>query len=144
MTAANCRFVLIALAAMAAGCDVPKEIALDVQAPPLVKRGEEFLITVTLENHEISAQKLACLEIGDEYLNGIAIVSTEPLYKDTMHVPADDARSFLFDLPVEPGRPLRVVFHAKAVKPGEHYSRISFCINSDASFLSRTLRTTVE
>lgn len=144
MKAAPLSFLLILLSALTCGCSSPKDIDVDVQAPPVVKSGDEFVITATIDNHAAVTQKLVSLDIGDEYLKGIAIVSMEPNYKDTMHVPIDDTRSFVFDLPVEPGKQLRILLHAKAVGTGDHNSQIDFCINSNASYLSRTLRTAVE
>ncbi|HMD73891.1 MAG TPA: hypothetical protein VKG05_08540 [Steroidobacteraceae bacterium] len=144
MKAAQFVFAPIVLAATIGGCGNPKDIDVDIQAPPLVKMGEEFIITATIDNHATGAQKLVSLDIGDAYLDGIAITAFEPNYKDTMHVPIDNTRSYIFDLPVETGRPLRILLHARAVKTGDHNSQIDFCINSNASFLSRTLRTTVE
>jgi len=135
----------IVLAALTCGCGgTPKDIDVDIQAPPVAKSGEEFIITATVENHAAKAQKLISLDIGDQYLDGIAILSTEPNYHDTVHVPILKTRSYEFDLPVKPGEKIHVLLHARAVKTGDLNSEIYFYINSNPSSLTRSLRTTVE
>ena len=117
---------------------------MDIQAPPVAKSGQEFIITATVENHAAKAQTLVSLDIGDQYLDGIAILSTEPNYHDTTHVPILKQRSYEFDLPVKPGEKVHILLHARAVKTGDHNSEIDFYINSNSSSLTRSLRTTVE
>ncbi|MFZ0395959.1 MAG: hypothetical protein WCF17_11960 [Terracidiphilus sp.] len=135
----------IVLAAMTCGCGgTLKDIDVDIQAPPVAKSGQEFILTATVENHAAKAQKLISLDIGDQYLNGIAILSTEPNYHDTSHVPILNQRSYEFDLPVNPGEKVQVLLHARAVKTGDFNSEISFYINSSSSSLARSVRTTVE
>jgi hypothetical protein len=135
----------IVLVAVIGGCGgTPKDIDVDLQAPPTAKMGQEFVITATVDNHAATAQKLVSLDIGDKYLAGVAILATEPNYKDTMHVPIDNTRSYIFDLPVKPGQKAQILLHARAVKTGDFDSQVDFCINSNSSFLSRSLRTTVE
>lgn len=135
----------IVLAALTCGCGgTPKDIDVDIQAPPVAKSGQEFVITATVENHAATAQKLISLDIGDEYLDGVAILSTEPNYHDTSHVPMLNRRSYEFDLPVKPGEKVHVLLHARAVKKGDLNSEIGFYINSNSSSLTRSLRTTVE
>ena len=135
----------IVLAALTCGCGgSPKNIDVDVQVPPTAKSGQEFVITATVENHAATAQKLISLDIGDKYLDGVAILSTEPNYKDTMHTPILKTRSYEFDLMVKPGEKIQVLLHAKAVKTGDFNSEIDFYINSNSSSLTRSLRTIVE
>ena len=135
----------IVLAAIMCGCGgTPKDIDVDIQAPPVAKSGQEFLITATVENHAATAQKLISLDIDDQYLDGIAILSTEPNYHDTSHVPILNQRSYEFDLPVKPGEKVHVLLHARAVKTGDRNSEINFYINSNSSSLTRSLRTIVE
>ena len=50
---------------MTCGCNSPKDIDVDVQAPPVVKSGDEFVITATIDNHAAVAQKLVSLDIED-------------------------------------------------------------------------------
>jgi hypothetical protein len=59
-------------------------------------------------------------------------------------VPILNQRSYEFDLLVKPGEKIRVLLHARAVKPGDRNSEIDFYINSNSSSLTRSLRTTVE
>jgi hypothetical protein len=135
----------IILAALTCGCGgTPKDIDVDVQVPPTAKSGQEFVITATVENHAATTQKLISLDIGDQYLDGIAIVSTEPNYHDTQHVPILNQRSYEFDMPVKPGEKVQILLHARAVKTGDRNSEIDFYINSNSSSLTRSLRTTVE
>ena len=136
--------ILATIAAALSGCGSPKNVEVDIQAPLQVKEGDDFVITATVSNSASKTQTLVSLDIGDEYLVGIAVLKTEPRHKEATHVPIDNTMSYVFDLPMKPGEEVRILLHSKAVKTGDHKSEIDFCINSDASFLSKSVRTIVE
>jgi len=136
--------LLVLLAALLSGCADPTDVEVGLRAPATVKLGEEFVITATVKNTAAKTQTLVSLDVGDAYLKGIAILATEPDHRESMHVPLDNTRSYVFRLPVKPGKELSVLLRAKAVKTGDFDSEIDFCINSDASFLTKSIRTIVE
>jgi hypothetical protein len=135
---------LLVIAAVLWGCESPKNVEIDVQAPPTARKGDEFVITATVRNTALKPQTLVSLDVGDKYLNGIAILKTDPNHKEATHVPIDNTMSYVFGLPLKPGEGRRILLYAKAVKTGDHNAEIDFCINSDTSFLSKNVRTIVE
>lgn len=135
---------LMVMAAALAGCGSPQNVSVGIQAPLQVKQGDAFVITATVSNYASKAQTLVSLDIGDKYLQGIAIVKTEPEHQEATHVPIDNTMSYVFKITVKPGEERRVLLHAKALKQGDFNSEIDFCINSDVMFLSKGVRTLVE
>lgn len=126
------------------GCEDPKDVEVTVDCPVSVAKGDEFIITATVKNTSKSEQTLVGLDIGDNYLEGVAITKTEPDNSEASHVPISNIVSYIFDLPVGAGKEITVNLHAKALKTGDFSADIDFCINSDYSFLTKTLRTVVE
>ncbi len=122
----------------------PENISVDILAPLQVKKGDEFVITACVSNSAKNGQTLVSLDIGDKYMEGIAILKTDPNHKEASHVPIDNTMSYVFRLPVQPGEEKRVLLHAKAIKAGDFNSEIDFCINSDVMFLTKGVRTIVE
>lgn len=140
------RFLLaiLILVIVLCGCGEPKNIVVGVEAPLQVTNGDEFIIIATVENTASRQQTLVSLDIADAYLDGIAILRTEPDNKESSHVPIDNTMSYVFKLPIDAGEHLKIKLHAKAVKPGDYNAEIDFCINSEISFLSKSIRTIVE
>ena len=138
------RTVLLVLVVLSWGCSPPKDILIGVDAPLTAHRGDDFVIVATVTNTASKAQRLVSLDIGDAYLDGIAIVRTEPDHREATHVPIDDTMSYVFKIPVEPGKSVTIRLFAKALKQGDFHSEIDFCINSDYRFLSKSIRTVVD
>ena len=137
--------VTLAFALLLSGCiDAPQNVEISVEAPMSVQSGERFEIRAVVTNTGNSSQKLVALDVADEYLEGIAIESSEPPFKEAYHVPIDNTVSYVFKLPIDPGGQREVVFQAYAAHAGDHMGEIDFCINTDFTFVSHPLRTIVE
>jgi hypothetical protein len=136
--------LLLILTISLSGCGSPKDVVVEVDVPISVKKGDEFAMLATIKNTASKQQKLVSLDIGDAYLNGIAILRTDPDHREAFHVPLDNTMSYVFNIPVPAGKHVEVGFQAKAIAQGDYMSEIDFCINSDSSFLSRSIRTIVE
>ena len=122
----------------------PKNFEAEVKLPLNVKKGDEFVIVAKVNNTAAKQQKLVAIDIADTYLEGIAILRTEPNHKEAVHAPIGDYMSYKFDLPVGAGEQKLIKFYAKAVKQGDYSSQIDFCVNSEFDFFSKFIRTIVE
>ncbi|MDA7628676.1 hypothetical protein N8843_08560 [Verrucomicrobia bacterium] len=122
----------------------PENFEAEVKLPLSVKKGDEFIIVAKVNNTAAKQQKLVAIDIADTYLEGIAILRTEPNHKEAVHIPIADTMSYTFDLPVGAGEQKLVKFYAKAVKQGDYNSQIDFCVNSEFNFFSKFIRTIVE
>ncbi len=91
-----------------------------------MKKGDEFVIVAKVNNTAAKQQKLVGIDIADTYLEGIAILRTEPNHKEAVHAPLGDAMSYKFDLPVGAGEQKLIKFYVKAVKQGDYNSEIDF------------------
>ena len=144
-----CSAIVVPLAlasiVLLAGCGAePKNVEISIEAPMSVQPGERFEIHAVVTNTGSRSQKLVALDVADEYLEGVAIESSDPPFKEAYHVPIDNTVSYVFKLPIEPGGQREVVFQAYAAHPGDHSGEIDFCINTDFTFVSHPLRTIVQ
>ena len=112
-------------------CSDPENIELFIDSPTSVKKGQEFNIITTITNTSNKAQELVSIDIDDNYLDGIVILSTTPNYSDVLYVPIDDTQSYSFNKTIEPNSEINIEFRAKAIKSGTHRGTIDFCINSE-------------
>lgn len=126
------------------GCETPANIAVDIDVPLQVKQGEEFTITMTVTNTAPETQKLVDIDIGEKYMEGIALVSTDPVPLEVFHTPLVNMTTYSFNRDIGPGQQAVVTFHAKALKAGDYSTNIDFCINSSTTFLTKNIRTLVE
>ncbi|NIR42737.1 MAG: hypothetical protein GWN99_02580 [Gemmatimonadetes bacterium] len=121
----------------------PGDVEVAIEAPLEVSQGERFTIVVRVWNGAGKRRTLVDLDIADEYLNGIVIESSEPPFKDAMHVPIDNTLSYSFDIPIAAGEEAVVEFAAFAAHSGDFQGDIDFCIDSSVSCLSYPVRTLV-
>ncbi len=121
----------------------PENITIAADAPIEVERGESFEIRASVTNTAAEAQRLVALDIAHEYLEGVAILSSEPDHNSTMDVPIDNTTSYVFDIDLAPGESTTVVFQARALHAGDYRGDIDFCINSEYDFISKSIRTLV-
>ncbi|MGH9776840.1 MAG: hypothetical protein ACRD5I_00355 [Candidatus Acidiferrales bacterium] len=145
-----CVLVLLGLAA-AAGCDTmeqiasgPKDVTIQVNAPLHVKVKEGFVVEVRVQNTSAQSQRLDSIDVGDRYLQGVAIQSTEPAFKQSMHVPIVNMQSYEFGQPIAAGGEVVVKFHAVAVQAGDYSATVDVCINSASSCSSHPIRAVIE
>ncbi len=122
----------------------PQNITIQVDAPLEVSRGDQFVVTIRIENTADETQVLHSIDIWDQYLQGIAIVSTEPAYRQAYHIPIDNTQSFEFYLDILPHETITITLNATAVAPGDFNSFLDACINSDVSYLTYPIRTVVD
>ena len=125
-------------------CSDPENISLYVDCPISVKKGETFSIITTIKNtSNHQQQKIVNIDIDDNYLDGIAILSTIPDYSDVLYIPIDNTQSYSFNEIVRPNEEIVIEFIAKAFKAGTFKGTIDFCINSEFSFLSKSIFTNI-
>ena len=141
-------FVLGGIAAVGLACggllDEPENITFRVDAPLRITRGEDFQITITVENTASEAQTLYSLDVADAYLAGIAITGSTPSFTESSHVPIDNTWSYSYKIEIPAGESLSVVFDASALNSGDFSGDIDACINSEVNYLSWPVRTLVE
>jgi len=145
-----CVLLLLGLAAMA-GCDTmeqiasgPKDVTIQVNAPLHVKVKEEFVVEVRVQNTASQSQRLDSIDVGDTYLQGVAIQRSEPAFKQSMHVPLVNMQSYEYGTPIAAGGEVVVKFYAVAVKVGDYSATVDVCINSASSCSSHPTRAVVE
>jgi len=138
------RIVFLLAAILLAGCGEPEDVNVTIELPLNVSQGDEFVIVAAVKNTSSDQQELVSLDIADAYLDGIAILRTEPNHSEATHIPLDNTMSYVFKLPIGAGEQKEIKLYAKALRQGDYNAEIDFCINSDFSFLSRSIRTIVE
>ena len=121
----------------------PENINIQVDAPLEVSNGDRFVVTIRIENTASETQVLHSIDVWDRYLEGIAIVSTEPAYRQSYHVPIDNTQAFEFYRDIGPYETITIKLNATAVSPGDFNSFFDACINSDISYLTYPIRTVV-
>lgn len=123
--------LLLALAACDGMPASPKQgISVAIESPPEVTVGQTFVIRTTVTNTGAEAARLDSIDIGDSYLEGVAIESSEPAWGDTMHVPIDDTLSHDFQANVPAGSSFTVTFKARAKRAGRFAGDFDVCVNS--------------
>ncbi len=122
----------------------PEDVVFGVEAPVLVNKGDEFTIIAKVENTGVQQKTLVSLDLGDAYLDGIAVLRTEPEHKALTHVALANTMKYRFDLAIEAGNYIEIRIYAIATKRGDYNSNIYFSTKPPVIFLGKSIRTVVE
>lgn len=121
----------------------PKEMRLVVDAPVSVERGKEFALVVSVINDRPGQfLEVSSIDIGEEYLKGFTVISCEPPFSGSTHVPIDESRSYEFKHRIPPGATNQFAFKLQARKAGRYSGEIDAC--EGMRFLTMVVETQVE
>lgn len=120
------------------------DFSASIDVPGQVSNGESFEMTVTVFNTASESQKLYSLDLADEYMSGVDVVSSDPPYSSSMHVPFDNTESYEYMQPIPPGGSTTVVLTMQATTPGSWSGDIDVCVDGMARFISYSVSTTVQ
>jgi hypothetical protein len=138
-------FGALSLVLLGGGCfSGPENIAVEIDVPTRASVGETFMITADITNTDGEAHILDSIDIGDEYLEGVVILGTDPAYSQTFHVPIDNTMSHTLLQTIEAGETLSVTFEAEALVAGDYSGAFDVCIDSGGNCLFYSIRTLVE
>jgi len=122
----------------------PEDVVFGVEAPVLVNKGDEFTIIAKVENTGVQQKTLVSLDLDDAYLDGIAVLRTEPEHKALTHVAITNTMKYRFDLAIEAGNYIEIRIHAIATKRGDYDLIICFSTKPPFNVLCKSIRTVVE
>lgn len=123
--------------------EVPDGLAAKVNAPLRASVGEAFQVTVDVTNNSSEDQLIHSIDVDANYIDGIAVVSTDPLFTDSF--PLDDGTvTHFFEQPIAVGETSTITFNVEAVKAGDYQGAFDVCFEDGlvCSFLQ--IRTIVE
>ena len=83
-------------------CDEVKDIIIEFDVPISVKLEDNFFINIVVKNTSSKEQTLKSIDIGNDYLDGIAIYNWTPAYHDSYSVIGFDMTTYTYDLPISP------------------------------------------
>jgi hypothetical protein len=121
----------------------PQGVAISVEGPLEVPVGEEFTLTLVVENQRPAKPfGLTDIDFDEQYLEGFFVLGTDPPAMSSQHVPIDNTRSFSFNRPVPPATTMRFKFRLRPAKPGIFKGDIDVCEGSQ--FLTTLAQTLVK
>lgn len=122
----------------------PENVEIFLDAPIQVGEGDEVVIVVEVRNMSNSPQELTSIDIASDYLDGIAIQTTEPNYVNSYRSNyfGFDSQVFEFLEEIPPGETTSVWFFGKALNPGDYAGDLDVYIGSH--FTTKIVRTIVQ
>jgi hypothetical protein len=125
----------------------PQNITVSVDAPIQIDNGDnvEFIVHVTNDGTETVT--ITGINLGANYLDGIAIESVTPAY-DEVFPPVESAfgenfQNYNFSILISPAETVSVTFNGTAIASGDYGGSLDICIDSNFSCLPKVIRTVV-
>lgn len=119
---------------------------IDVNAPTSVEQGQEYVITVEINNVSGEDITLNSIDIQATLLDGFIINTVEPSYIETYEYgfsESDIYQTFSFLTAIPPGESLSVTFTGEAVIAGDFSGEFDVCIDSSVNCKTEVIRTIV-
>jgi uncharacterized repeat protein (TIGR01451 family) len=126
----------------------PENVTVSVDAPIQIDNGDKVEFTVNVTNDGTDTIEIVGVNIGAEYLDGIAVDSATPAYTDVL--PPDETaigealQYFYFSIPVAPGESASITFSGAAIAPGDYGGSLDVYVDSDFSCIPKVIRTVVK
>ncbi|MCH8274915.1 MAG: hypothetical protein IH851_09000 [Armatimonadetes bacterium] len=117
------------------------DVAVNVEVPAEVIVGEEFEIAVHIKPRNFDRLELHSIDFGPEYMEGIAIRSSDPPYASSDLFFDSTSYEFGQEIPVAEG--LWVRFRAQALEPGDYHGDLMIWFATSFDSVDRTIRTVV-
>jgi hypothetical protein len=147
LCAAACLIVLLVTGLGAqwfTGAPTVENIEVQFDVPATVDRGSVVTLWVYVQNTASTQQTLDSIDIDTSYLDGMAIVSTDPAYSDTLELPLVSMKSLTFDRVIAANSTLGVEFTVMAMKTGNFSGTFDVCINDGSACQSYEVQTLVQ
>ena len=123
--------------------EIPAGWEVDVDYPTEAAVGDEITITATVTNNTGDDQVLHSIDIGETYLEGVAIVDTDPAFSDSFLLD-DGTYTHFFIVDVADGASSTVTFTGKVLSAGDHQGAFDVCIDDGLTCNFSQIRTIAE
>lgn len=121
----------------------PEGMKISVNAPATVARGKEFELVVSVVNERKDKPlKVESIDIGEEYIKGFSIVSSEPQFVSSTKSGLLDNRTFVFNQSVAPGSTNTFAFKLLGRKVGKYSAELQ--VSEGMRMLTMVVETQVE
>lgn len=154
--AGGCLAVLVCIAAAAflgfgglvwLGSQTADEATAALDVPATAQAGEPYTFRITVTNTSSEQIELYGVDISMNFLSGIAVESTDPVYTETSQFDSlgggETYLTYYFHQAVAPGESLTVTFTGTAVTAGDFSGAMDVCINSDYNCITNVVRTVI-
>lgn len=122
---------------------IPDGWDVDVDYPTSVAIGDEITIVATVTNNTGEDQILHSIDIGETYLEGVAITDTDPAYSDSFLLD-DGTYTHFFIVDVADGESSTVTFTGTALTAGDYQGAFDVCIDDGLTCNFLQVRTVIQ
>jgi hypothetical protein len=120
-----------------------KGVSISINVPLEVIVGNTFEMVVNVKNERgKKALALSDIDLGEEYLAGFVVVSTEPPATSSMRIPFVGGMSYTFDVSIPAGEVRSFAFTLRAEQTGIYRGDVDICEGS--RFATSTAQTVVK
>ena len=120
------------------------EVAISVSAPLNAGVGDAVTVEIVIKNPTDQIMDLDSVDINLEYLDGVDISESSPVYSDNYSLePLFPQMSFTFHQPIPANGILRVRMFGTAVKSGDFSGTLDVCIDGGGNCTGTEVRTII-
>ena len=120
----------------------PEDVEISLACPTYVNSGDTFEVEVTINNLADRARVLDSIDVYNEFLAGVLIQRSTPPWQSSSHL-FDEFVTYDFQLDIPPHTETVVLFHVRALQPGDYMGDWDVCIDGPASCDFEVLRTII-
>lgn len=125
-------------------CSSTQDVKVTINEAPSAIVGEVFEILVTIENLGTTSRQLTSVDIGDDYLEGAALISSDPSFIKEWDFGLLGFQSYDYQMDIEPGASLTLVYVFEAQEQGNFEGGLDVCIDTEMDCIYNTIFTTIQ
>jgi hypothetical protein len=123
---------------------IEEGVSVEVSVPLHVKQGSQFELTIQISNRTSEEQKLKSIKIDKDYLEAIAIIKTEPNYKNVSNKFLGNQKVYEFQLPIDTKKETEFKFYAEALKKGRYIPKIEVDTTYEFSSFNKEINAIID
>lgn len=118
---------------------VPTDVSVIVNAPRAVPVNEPYAIKVRIQNLTAETQILDSIDVQESYLEGVQLLSTEPMFGDSTTIPLVGFQSYTYGDFIGGSETFIVELVFEGIMEGTFSGDIDICVNSATECATRQL-----
>ncbi|MBU1126662.1 hypothetical protein KJ758_03555 [Patescibacteria group bacterium] len=126
------------------GCFSENTTPVTIDVPDNIVVGDEFDISVNIENADKDPLFLHSIDIGNTYLGGVTVYATEPEFSDLSDLIFEDMTSFALKTDIAEETTTKIILKAKATQAGIWIGGMDICFDKGANCVYSHITTNVE
>lgn len=125
------------------GCMSVQDVNVTIDEVSTANVGETIEMQVTIQNFDTVDRLLTSVDIGDDYLEGMTLLSSNPSWTQEWDFGWMGFQSYDYQISIPAGESLSIIYAFQAEQIGSHEGTFDVCFDTEYDCIYNTIFTSV-